>query len=113
LRRRFTQFLVDVDVAVLVMAFSNTLGPVRFFLGLILGVFVPGWSIIGYLKLKNAGLEISLSIATSLALVMVCAQIMITSHLWHLVAFEEILSIACLIPLLHQSTRAWMNRLES
>lgn len=113
LRRRFTQFLVAVDVVILVMAFANTLGPVRFFLGLILGVLIPGWSIIGYLKLKNAALEFSLSVATSLALVMVCAQIMITSHLWHLVAFEEILSIACLIPLVHQSTRAWMIRLAS
>jgi uncharacterized membrane protein len=47
LRRRFTQFLVAVDVVILVMAFANTLGPVRFFLGLILGVLIPGWSIIG------------------------------------------------------------------
>jgi hypothetical protein len=110
-RRRFTQFLVAVDVANLVMAFANTHGPVRFFLGLLFGVLVPGWSIIGFLKLKNAALEISLSIATSLALIMVCAQIMITLKLWHLVSFQEILSIACLVPLLRQSTRAWMNRL--
>jgi uncharacterized membrane protein len=112
-RRRFTQFLLAVDVANLIMAFANTHGPVRFFLGLFFGVFVPGWSIIGYLKLKNAALEIGFSIATSLALIMVCAQIMITLHQWHLVAFEEILCVACLLPLLLQSTRVWMNRLEA
>lgn len=111
-RRRFTQFLVAVDLANLIMAFANTHGPVRFFLGLLFGVLVPGWSIIGYLKLKNAALEIGLSVATSLALIMVCAQVMITLDLWHLVSFEEILSIACLVPLLRQSTQAWMNRLE-
>jgi len=111
-RRRFTQFLVAVDIANLVMAFANTHGPIRFFLGLLFGVLVPGWSFVGFLKLKNAALEIGLSVATSLALIMVCAQIMITLDLWHLVAFEEILSIACLIPLLRQSTQAWMNRQE-
>jgi hypothetical protein len=112
-RRMFTQVLVAVDIANLVMAFANTHGPVRFFLGLLFGVLVPGWSIIGYLKLNNAALEIGLSVATSLATIMTCAQIMITLDLWHLVAFEEILCIACLIPLLHQSTQAWVDRLET
>jgi hypothetical protein len=113
IRRRFTQFLVAVDLANLIMAFANTHGPVRFFLGLLFGVVVPGWSIIGYLKLKNAALEIGLSVATSLAFIMVSAQVMITLNLWRLESYEEILAIVCLIPLLRQSTQAWMNRLES
>jgi hypothetical protein len=112
IRRRFTQFLVCVDIANLIMAFANTHGPEKFFLGLLFGVFVPGWSIIGYLRLKNAALEIGLSVATSLALIMVSAQIMITLNLWHLVAFEELLAIVCLLPLLPQSTVVWMKRLE-
>jgi hypothetical protein len=112
-RRKFTQFLVAVDIANLIMAFANTQGPARFFLGLLFGVLVPGWSIIGFLKLKNGALEIGLSVATSLSFIMISAQIMITLSLWHLVAYEEILCIACLLPLLLQSTVVWMKRLEA
>ncbi len=110
LRRAITRLCVALALVNLVFALLDVHGPLRFVLGLCFGVFVPGWSFVGLLRLRNAGLEIGLSVATSLALIMVCAQVMITLSQWHLVAFEEVLCVATLIPLSVQSTRSWMNR---
>jgi len=101
--------LVIVDVATFVMAVANVDGPVRFVLGLIFGIAVPGWSIIGLINFKNAALEVGLTFATSLSLIMIFAQIMMTVSLWHPVSLEEILCLICLPSLVWQARP--LNRL--
>jgi len=96
IRAYVSQFLIVLDIVVFIMAMADVHGPVRLFLGLIFGIIVPGWSIVGFLRLESAALEFGLTIAVSLSLLMIAAQVLITLSLWHLVAFEEITCAGCL-----------------
>jgi hypothetical protein len=102
-RRRISVILAIVDVATLLLAATNVDGPVRFFLGLVLGIFIPGWSVVGLIKLKNAALEVGITMAVSLSLLMLCAQVLITARLWHLALFEDFTCVVCLPSLMWQS----------
>lgn len=95
--------LLAVDLTVLDMTVGNVHGPVRLVLGLVLGCFVPGWSIVGLLKIGNSWLEIALTVAVSLALLMVVAQVLITMNAWHLVLLQEVTCEVCLPSLIWQS----------
>lgn len=75
---------------------ANVHDPVRYVIGLLFGLLVPGWCVIGLLKLKNPALEFGLTVATSLSLIMVFAQIMASFSFWHPTGFEVVLSVACL-----------------
>ena len=106
-RRVVSLVLSVVDVVALVMTVANGHGPVRFVLGLVVGVVIPGWCVIGWLRLPDPFLEASLSIALSLALIMLSAQMMMTVHWWHLAGFE-ILLCAVSLPVL-----VWLARRRS
>lgn len=96
-------FLLWVDVLVLVMTFAGMHGPVRLIFGLVFGLLIPGWSIVGPLGLGNGALAFGLTVAVSFALLMVCAQLLMAFHAWHLVALEEVTGLACLPSLVRQS----------
>ena len=98
-----SMFLFWVDVVVVLMAFAGLHGPLRLILGLVLGLLIPGWSIVGPLGLGNGALAFGLTVAVSFALLMVCAQLLMAFHAWHLVALEEVTGLACLPSLLRQS----------
>jgi hypothetical protein len=102
-RGMISQTLVLVDVVTFVLTMANVHGPVRYVLGLILGVVIPGWSVVGLINLKNAALELSLTIASSLAMVMIAAQLLITFHLWHPIVLEEFTCLVCVPSLMLQS----------
>ncbi len=102
-RAQISLALLVVDLMNLGLTLASVHGPIRFALGLVLGLFIPGWTIVGRLRLSNVPLEIGLTIAVSLALLMIGAQILITTHLWHLGGFEDAVCLACL-PLL-----AWLS----
>jgi hypothetical protein len=102
-RAALSAALVVVDVVTFVLTVADIHGPARFFFGLALGVAVPGWSVVGLLRLKNAALEVGLTIATSLSMIMILAQVMITVSLWHPVALEEIVCLLCLPSLIVQA----------
>ncbi len=95
--------LLLADLAVLIMTVESLHGPVRLVLGVILGLVVPGWSVVGLLRLENAALEVGLTVAVSLASCMVVAQILLALHAWHLVVFEEVTCVLCLPSLTWQS----------
>jgi hypothetical protein len=99
-RASISMALVLVDVVTFIMAVASIHGPSRFFFGLVFGIAIPGWSIIGLIKLKNAALEVGLTFATSLSLIMIVAQIMITVKLWHPIALMECVCVLCLPSLL-------------
>lgn len=104
-RATLSTLLLLVDVVVLVMTIGGIDGPLRFVFGLVFGVVVPGWSIVGLLNLENAALETGLAIAVSLSLLMMIAQLLMTVHLWHLGALEIGTCLACLPSLVRQSRR--------
>ena len=95
--------LVVVDLVTFAMTIANTHGPVRFVLGLILGLVIPGWSVVGLIRLRNAPLEVGLSMAASLAMLTITAQALMALNLWHPIALEEVLCVLCLPSLLWQS----------
>ncbi len=98
-----SRLFVFIAVMNILFAAIDWTGPVRYLFGLALGVAIPGWAIVGRLKLHNAALEVGLSIATSLALLIISAQALITFHIWHLTAYDIVLSLAVLPSLLIQS----------
>jgi hypothetical protein len=95
--------LVVIDLITLGLTLAGVHGPVRFVLGVTLGLLVPGWSVVGLLKLNNAPLEFSLTVGSSLAMLMVAAQILITVHAWHLGGLEAVTCLVCLPSLLWQA----------
>jgi uncharacterized membrane protein len=102
--RPFTsKVFVFVTLVNIVLALLDVTGGIRFVLGLVLGLAIPGWSIVGLIHFRDTALEIALSMAASLAIVMMGAQLMITVNLWHLEAFEVFLCLICLPSLLYQA----------
>ncbi|MHB1087364.1 MAG: hypothetical protein ACYC19_01225 [Acidimicrobiales bacterium] len=92
-----------MDALLFILTVSNIVSPWRFVFGIVFAMSAPGWSLVGLLNLRNGALETSLSVALSLALIMICAQVMMTLQLWHPVALEELLCVACAPSLLLQS----------
>jgi uncharacterized membrane protein len=95
--------LLCVDGLLFALTVSHVLGPWRFVLGVVFALTTPGWSLVGLLHLRSSALEMGLSIASSLALIMICAQVMMTMRLWHPVALEEVMCVACVPSLILQS----------
>jgi hypothetical protein len=102
-RELLSAVLAVVDVLTLSLTVANVHGPVRYFLGLILGIVIPGWSVVGLIKLKNPALETGLTLATSLAFVLLAAQLLITAGFWHPIVFEEFTCVVFFPSLLWQS----------
>jgi hypothetical protein len=102
-RMLVSQFLIFVDVVVFIMTVADINGPLRFVFGLILGVVIPGWSIVGPLKLNNPPLEFGLTLSVGASLLMIVAQILMTTNLWHLAALEDVVCIVCLPSLIFQA----------
>jgi hypothetical protein len=98
-----SRLFLFVTLLNLLLVVTGVTGPARYLCGLILGVAIPGWAIVGRLKLHYAALEVGLSLASSLAILIVSAQVLITVHYWHLTVFDVVLSIAVLPSLLFQS----------
>jgi hypothetical protein len=110
-RSRLSQFLVLVDIASFAMTVGDVHGPLRLVLGLLLGMVIPGWCVVGPLKLDNPPLEIGLTLAVSLSLLMIIAQILMTIDLWHLGALEDVICVVCLPSLIVQArTRSFSGR---
>jgi hypothetical protein len=88
-----------VNSLVLFTAVAGAHGVTRLVLGLAMILVIPGWSVIGLLRLKDPALEIGLSVAVSLAFYTVAAQILMALDAWHLVGLEEAVGVLC-VPLL-------------
>ena len=104
-RALISRILILVDITVFVMTSVGVHGPGRLILGLILGVVIPGWCVVAPLRFDNAPLELGLTLAVSMSLLMFVAQVLETYNLWHLVALEEITCVVCFPFLLHLSMK--------
>jgi uncharacterized membrane protein len=102
-RPRVSVLMVVLDLATLAITAGHVHGSVRFVLGLAFGLLVPGWSLIGWLKLRNAALEFAMTVGTSLALLTVVAQVLVTVHEWRLFSLQIVVCLVCLPSLVGQA----------
>ena len=100
-------FLV-IDLTSLATASADVHGPVRFAAGLLFGLVVVGWSVVGLLPLKDGALLVGLSVSVSLALVMLIVQALMALGAWHLVGLQIVLGVLCAPSLAWQSQRVWV-----
>lgn len=98
-----SRLLILIDVAAFVLTVAAIHGPARIGLGLILGLVIPGWCVVGLIKLDNPPLEFGLSLAVSASLLMIVAQILETINQWHLAVLEEVTCVICLPFLIYLS----------
>jgi uncharacterized membrane protein len=91
------------DILMLYAAVANVHGPARVVLGFALVGVMPGWSIVGLVRLGDPALEIGLTVAVSLAVCMTGTQVLLTLHAWHLVALQEALCLICIPSLVWQA----------
>ena len=73
--------LVDAIVGVLVAAGIG--GSARVAIGLTACLTVPGWAVVAHLNLRWPAAEAALTLAASLAILLVIAQLMISVRAWH------------------------------
>lgn len=102
-RANLSGALVVADLAMAAMAVSPLHGPVRELYGLAFCLVVPGWAIVGLLRLHHAAVEAALTVAASVAALIVIAQLAVTFDVWHLTAVQLVVCALCLPSLLHQS----------
>ncbi len=102
-RANFSVLLVLADLAMAAMAVISLHGRARIILGLAFCLVVPGWSIVGLLRLHNLALEAALTVAASLASLVVVAQLAVTLDAWHLTGVQLVVCAVCLPSLLWQS----------
>jgi len=95
--------LLGVDLLMAAMIALNVHGPSRVLLGLAFCIVVPGWSIVGLLRLNDPPLELGLTIAASLCGLMVVAQLAASVDGWHLTFLQLLVCALCLPSLLRQS----------
>lgn len=98
-RRSASLALLVLDLATLVVTVAHLHDPVRFALGLAFGLLVPGWCVVGWIGLRNAALEFSLTMVASFTILTLAAQVLITVHQWHLFALQVVLTATCPVPL--------------
>jgi hypothetical protein len=103
-RKVMTEALLLVDVTSLGLVVFQVHGPFRFVVTMIFSLTVPGWSVVGFLKIRDVAWIVSLCVATSLALEMVLGEILL-AWWWHLQIFEMLLAGACAAMLVWQLRR--------
>jgi hypothetical protein len=93
-----------IDGVALVMDIAQLHGPIRFVVSLVFSVVVPGWSIVGFARIRDLAWLVALTIATSFALEIIIGEIVLSSW-WHLQILEVILAVVCGALLVEQLRR--------
>ncbi len=107
-RASLSTVLVFADLFMAAIVALNVRGDPRLVAGLAFCVVVPGWSIVGLLRLNRPPLEVGLSMAAGLCALIVVAQLAVTFGAWHLTALQLLVCALCLPSLLWQALeRRW------
>jgi uncharacterized membrane protein len=94
-----------LDLVLLALIAGGVVGHLRSLVGLCFCLFVPGWSIVGLVRVRDSVLELCLAMALGLASLVVLAQFVITVNAWHLVGIDIAVCVACLVSLIVQVVR--------
>jgi len=100
IRAILSGLLVCFDLVVAAMVVAHVDTPARVACGLAFCVVVPGWAIVGPLRLNRAPLELGLTVAASLCALMVVAQLATSIGGWHLEFLQLLVCGLCLPSLL-------------
>ena len=104
IRTAVTRGLLLIDGVALVMDIAQLHGPIRFVVSLVFSVVVPGWSIVGFARIRDLAWLVALTMATSFALEIIIGEIVLSSW-WHLQILEVILAVVCGALLVEQLRR--------
>lgn len=99
-----------LDLVVLACVLGHVVGHAREVLGLAACLVVPGYAIVGLLRLRDPVLELSLTLAVGLASLVLVAQLALTAHVWHLFAIVVAILLVSLPSLGFQALGARRRR---
>jgi uncharacterized membrane protein len=88
-----TVVVLVIDAVAVVLTMAGAHGPLRLLFGLAFVLVVPGWAVIGFLRLNWPAAEVSLTIGLSLAITLLGSEVMLWTHTWHPVTYQLILGI--------------------
>lgn len=107
-RANLAAILALCDLLMAAMIALNVHGTVRVAAGLAFCIVVPGWSIVGLLRLNRVPLEIGLTVAAGSCALLVLAQLAASLHVWHLTFLQLLVCALCLPSLVWQALeRRW------
>jgi uncharacterized membrane protein len=104
-RATFSMLLVVADVAMAGLVLLAVRGDLRMVAGLAFCLVVPGWAIVGLLRLDNPPLEAGLTMAAGLSALVIVAQLAISLGAWHVEALQVLVCALCLPSLCYQALR--------
>lgn len=104
-RRLATLAVLAVDALALGLTALGTTGPVRMLLGLAFLLAVPGWAVVGYLRLAWPAAEVSLTVAASLAVTLLGSEVMLWVHAWDPLTLQAVLGATSALLLVGQLLR--------
>jgi hypothetical protein len=102
-----TATLLVVDIISVVVVAAGQVGPVRVAVTLIAVLTVPGWAVVVHLDLQWPAAEVALTLATSLAVLLVIGQSMIGMRAWHPSAAWLAVGGLSAVLLVARLARAW------
>jgi uncharacterized membrane protein len=105
-----TAVLLIVDVTELVLVAAGVGGTVRFVAGMVTGLAVPGWALVSHLDLRWPAAEIALSLAGSLAVLLLVAQLMVITRQWHPAAATWAVGAVAAVALVARLVRSGRRR---
>lgn len=105
LRRSIIVALLALTAAATLLAAFGVQTPVRL---LVTGAFLlaaPGWAVSSYLRIASTSLEWIVAIAVGIAVSIIIAQTMVSTHWWHPVGAMVVLGALTFVALLHHLSR--------
>jgi hypothetical protein len=102
LARNLVWLALGVQAAVVLAAMLGPPTVVRLLLGLVYALSVPGFAVVGLLRLGDAATEATLSVALSIALGTAAAQVLVWAGLYSLSAVLGVLTLVSTAGLLVQ-----------
>jgi hypothetical protein len=102
-----TATLLLVDIISVALVAAGQVGPVRFAVTLIAVLTVPGWAVVAHLDLRWPAAEVALTLAISLAVLLVMGQSMMGLRAWHPSAAWLAVGGLSAVLLIVRLARAW------
>jgi hypothetical protein len=83
LRQALTVLTLAADLALLAMIAAHAAGALRYWSGLLVVLWAPGWALARFLKFDWLALELSIAFGGSLAFNLVVSLVLLLAHAWH------------------------------
>jgi len=97
--------LLAIDLVLLLSTLIHLGGELRFLVGLVFTLVIPGWCLMSYVRVASPALAWSLVVGTSLAILLLASQLALSAHYWHPRAQTELLELLCALCLLDHLRR--------